>query len=190
MVQGTAGEGLPRGEFLLIRLLLIPLVRTFFTWHIAFLLFKREARIIIALLEELREEERLQQVVIEKTFAIEDHSRQFSLNMVIEHLCITGRKVMGIITALSEEKEFSETITIEGVKPFANRSGTLDDFTLFIDEYKTFFTALPKHHSKMTKPHPWFYSFNNFDWNSFMYMHTFIHRRQIQAIIKALKESR
>lgn len=190
MVQGKPGEGLPRGEFLLIRLLLIPLVRTFFTWHIAFWLFKREARIIIALLEELREEERLQQVVIDKTFAIEDHSRQFSLNMVIEHLCITGRKVMGIITALSEEREFSETVTIEGVKPFANRSGTLDDFKAFIDEYKTFFTALPKHQSKMTKPHPWFRSFNNFDWNAFMYMHTFIHRRQIHAIIKALKERR
>jgi len=190
MVQGKPGDGLPRGEFLLIRLLLIPLVRTFFTWQIAFWLFKREARIIISLLEELNEEEKLQQIVIDKTFAIEDHSRQFSLNMVIEHLYITGRKVMEIITALSQEREYSEVVTIAGVKPFANRSGTLDDFKAFIDEYKTFFAALPKHHSKMTKPHPWFYSFNNFDWNSFMYMHTFIHRRQIQAIIAALKEHR
>ena len=190
MVQGKPGDGLPRGEFLLIRLLLIPLVRTFFTWQIAFWLFKREARIIISLLEELNEEEKLQQIVIDKTFAIEDHSRQFSLNMVIEHLYITGRKVMEIITALSQEREYSEVVTIAGVKPFANRSGTLVDFKAFIDEYKTFFAALPKHHSKMTKPHPWFYSFNNFDWNSFMYMHTFIHRRQIQAIIAALKEHR
>ncbi|AFV97289.1 MULTISPECIES: hypothetical protein [unclassified Sulfuricurvum] len=190
MVQGKPGDGLPRGEFLVIRLLLIPMVRTFFTWHIAFWLFKREARIIISLLEKLSEEERLQQVVIDKTFAIEDHSRQFSLNMVIEHLCITGRKVTSVIAALTEEREFTEIVTIAGVKPFANRSGTLDDFKAFIDEYKSFFTALPKHHSKMTKAHPWFYSFNNFDWCSFMYMHTFIHRRQIQAIIKASKESR
>lgn len=190
MVQGKPGDGLPRGEFLLIRLLLIPMVRTFFTWHVAFWLFKREARIIISLLEQLEEEERLRQVVIDKTFAIEDHSRQFSLNMVIEHLCITGRKVMGIITALTEEREFTEVVTIEGVKPFENRSGTLEDFKLFIDEYKIFFTALPKHQSTMTKPHPWFRSFNNFDWNAFMYMHTFIHRRQIESILKALKERR
>ncbi|OHD90530.1 hypothetical protein [Sulfuricurvum sp. RIFCSPLOWO2_12_FULL_43_24] len=190
MVQGKPGDGLPRGEFLVIRLLLIPMVRTFFTWHIAFWLFKREARIIISLLEKLSEEERLQQVVIDKTFAIEDHSRQFSLNMVIEHLCITGRKVTSVIAALTEEQEFSEIVTIAGVKPFANRSGTLDDFKAFIDEYQSFFTTLPKHHSKMTKAHPWFYSFNNFDWCSFMYMHTFIHRRQIQAIIKASKENR
>ena len=190
MVQGKPGDGLPRGEFLLIRLLLIPMVRTFFTWHIAFWLFKREARIIISLLEKLSEEERLRQVIIDKTFAIEDHSRQFSLNMVIEHLCITGRKVTSVITALSEEKEFSEVVTIQGVKPFENKADTLSDFKAFAEEYTAFFASLEKKHSRMTKPHPWFNSFNNFDWNAFMYMHTFIHRRQIQAIIAAIKENR
>jgi hypothetical protein len=39
----------------------------------------------------------------------------------------------------------------------------------------------------MTKAHPWFVNFNNSDWACFMFMHTFIHRRQIQAIIKDLK---
>lgn len=188
MELGKPGAGLPKSEFLLIRLLLIPSVRTFFTWNIAFWLFKREARLIIGLLESLSEEERLRQVIIDKTFAIEDHSRQFSLNMVIEHLCIAGRKVMGVITSLSAEKAFEENVTIEGVKPFENKADTLSEFKSFVDEYDSFYAALPKKHSRMTKPHPWFRSFNNFDWNAFMYMHTFIHRRQIEAIIKVLKE--
>lgn len=190
MVEGKPGGGLPRGEFLVIRILLIPAVRIFFTWHISFWLFTRETRRIIELLETLSEEERLRQVIIDKTFAIEDHSRQFSLNMVIEHLCITGRKVSDIIASLTDEKSYEEAVTIEGVKPFANRSGTLNDFKTFYGEYEKFFAQLPKKQSNMTKPHPWFKSFNNFDWNAFMYMHTFIHRRQIQAIIKALKENR
>lgn len=190
MVTGKPGEGLPKGEFMVIRLFLIPLVRTFFTWRIAFWLFKRESKIIIALLDSLSENERLRQVVIDKTFAIEDHSRQFSLNMVIEHLCITGRKVMGVITALSAEKTFDEPLTIQGVKPFENKADTLSDFKAFVDDYTHFFASLEKKHSLMTKPHPWFRSFNNFDWNAFMYMHTFIHRRQIQAVIKALKENK
>lgn len=189
MVTGKPGEGLPRGEFLVIRLFLIPLVRTFFTWHIAFWLFDREARIIISLLNRLSEDERLRQIIIDKTFAIEEHSRQFSLNMVIEHLCITGRKVMGVIDALSHEKSFDEPLTIEGVKPFENKADTLSEFKAFVEEYNRFFASLEKKHSRMTKPHPWFRSFNNFDWNAFMYMHTFIHRRQIEAIIKALKEN-
>ncbi len=35
--------------------------------------------------------------------------------------------------------------------------------------------------------HPWFVHFNNSDWACFMFMHTFIHRRQIESIIKDLK---
>ena len=47
--------------------------------------------------------------------------------------------------------------------------------------------SLDKKQSKMKKKHPWFTEFNNYDWSVFMFMHTFIHRRQIQAIIKELK---
>jgi hypothetical protein len=51
-----------------------------------------------------------------------------------------------------------------------------------------FINRLPKKHSQMTKRHPWFVEFNNFDWSAFMYMHTFIHRRQIEAIISKQEE--
>lgn len=190
MVSGKPGEGLPRGEFLLIRLVLIPMVRIFFTWKIAFWLFKRETRLIADLTASIPSGRLQQMMEIDKTFAIEDHSRQFSLNMVLEHLTITGRGIMAVITALSQEKAFERPITIEGVKPFENKADALSDFNAFVDEYKTFFAALEKKHSRMTKSHPWFGPFNNFDWNAFMYMHTFIHRRQIQAIIAALKENR
>lgn len=190
MVTGKPGEGLPKAEFLLIRLVLVPMVRIFFTWHIAFWLFKRETRLIAALAKSVPQSQLQQMMEIDKTFAIEDHSRQFSLNMVIEHLTITGHGVMAVISSLSQEKEFERPLTIEGVKPFENKADSLSGFYTFVEEYTAFFTALEKKHSRMTKPHPWFSSFNNFDWNAFMYMHTFIHRRQIQAIIAALKENR
>lgn len=189
MVTGKPGEGLPRSEFLVIRLALVPMVRIFFTWNIAFWLFKRETKLIATLAKSIPQSQLQQMMEIDKPFAIEDHSRQFSLNMVIEHLTITGRGVMAVIGSLSREIPFERPITIEGVKPFENKADALSDFTAFVEEYAAFFTALEKKHSRMTKPHPWFSSFNNFDWNAFMYMHTFIHRRQIQAIIAALKES-
>lgn len=190
MVQGKPGEGLPRGEFWLIRLVLIPMVRTFFTWEIAYSLFRRETRLIASLIEQVDPKELQRMMAIDKTFGIEDHSRQFSLNMVLEHLTIAGRGVKGIIETLSQEKPFQRHITIEGVKPFENRPDALNDFKAFVDEYGRFFRGLKKKHSRMTTPHPWFRSFNNFDWAAFMYMHTFIHRRQIEEIIKTLKENR
>jgi hypothetical protein len=190
MQLGKPGGGLPRSEFLLIRLLFIPIVRTLFTWQIAFWLFEREVRHIIKLADRVKSEEFQRQVIIDKTFAIEDHSRQFSVNMVLEHLCIVGRKITQVIAALSVEKEFEEVVAIEGVKPFENKPDALSDFAAFAGEYEEFYKTMPKKQSEMTKPHPWFMEFNNFDWHAFIYMHTFIHRRQIEAIINELERSR
>lgn len=189
MVTGKPGEGLPRGEFLLIRLLLVPLVRTLFSWHIAYWLFRRESALIVKLARSVCADSFQKMTVIDKTFAIEDHSRQYSPSMVLEHLAITGRGVMGVIAALSKEEPYEHPLTIEGVKPHANKADALGEFETFVRDYGRFFHNLPKKHSAMTKPHPWFGPFNNFDWNAFMYMHTFIHRRQLEAILKTQKEN-
>lgn len=189
MVTGKPGEGLPKAEFLLIRLILVPLVRTLFTWHIAFWLFKRESALIAKLARSVSPENFRRMTVIDKTFAIEDHSRQYSPSMVLEHLAITGRGVMEVIASLSQERPFEPPLTIEGVKPHANEADGLADFETFVGEYTLFFRSLAKKHSRMTKPHPWFGPFNNFDWNAFMYMHTFIHRRQLESILKTQKEN-
>ncbi len=54
--------------------------------------------------------------------------------------------------------------------------------------YENMIKKLDKKQSKAKIRHPWFVEFNNFDWSVFMYMHTFIHRRQIEEIIRVLGE--
>ncbi|NUW27142.1 hypothetical protein HUX57_10755 [Arcobacter butzleri] len=103
--------------------------------------------------------------------------------MVLEHLEIAGNKVKDVIEALSLEKE----IKIENVKPKQNVENQYESFKKFYEEYISFIKTLDKKQSKMKKKHPWFIEFNNYDWSVFMFMHTFIHRRQIEAIIKELK---
>jgi hypothetical protein len=181
------GAGIPDIERLSIKNILIPTVRIFFTWKIALFLLKREVRIIKSLVNKLPREKCIEKNIIDRTFAIEDDTRQFSINMVLEHLTIAGTALMAVIKTLSEEKEFNREITIEGVKPFQNKLDQINDFIKFYDSYVYFIENLPKKQSKMTKAHPWFVEFNNFDWSIFMFMHTFIHRRQIEAIIKELK---
>lgn len=178
------GAGLPEKERLGIKNILVPVARVFFTWDIALFLLKREIRIIKKLVRDISEEKCIEQNIIERTFAIEDDSRRFSVNLVLEHLTIAGSLVMDVIKNLSSEKTYEKEITIEGVKPYQNKLGQLEEFLEFYDSYFKFIENLPKKQSKMTKKHPWFVSFNNFDWNTFMFMHTFIHRRQIEAIIK------
>ncbi|MCG3720773.1 hypothetical protein L5F50_16350, partial [Aliarcobacter butzleri] len=111
------GAGLPNLEKLFIKNVLVPSVRILITWHIALFLLQRELKIIDKLLKPIDKNLLTQKTLINRTFAIEDDTRQFSINMVLEHLEIAGNKVKDVIEALSLEKEFEEEIKIENVKP-------------------------------------------------------------------------
>ncbi|MCT7573249.1 hypothetical protein ACOTWR_00145 [Aliarcobacter butzleri] len=177
------GTGLPNFEKLFIKNVLVPSIRILITWNIALFLLQRELKIIDKLLKPIDKTLLTQKALIDRTFAIEDDTRQFSINMVLEHLEIAGNKVKDVIEALSLEKE----IKIENVKPKQNVENQYESFKKFYEEYISFIKTLDKKQSKMKKKHPWFIEFNNYDWSVFMFMHTFIHRRQIEAIIKELK---
>ena len=182
-----AGAGLPEIERLFIRVFLVPIVRVTMNWTISRLLIKREIKIIQKLLNNISNKQLQQKMSIQRTFAIEDNSRQFSVNEVLEHLVIAGTLVKNVIETLSKEKEVDFDIKIENVKPKENKENQLKYFLEFYQDYDKFIKNLPKKQSKTTKAHPWFVKFNNFDWNIFMFMHTFIHRRQIEAILNELK---
>lgn len=187
MSQGVAGAGLPKFEQLFIKLILVPIVRLLFTWNLSLFFLNREKRIIKKLISNVKKEDLQKRVVIKRAFAIEDHSRDYSINMVLEHLKIAGTGISSVIESLSNEKEFPQDITIQAVKPKDNGTDEAQKFFDFVETYEEYIKKHKKNYSKMTKPHPWFVEFNNFDWACFMYMHTFIHRRQIEAIIKELK---
>lgn len=181
-------KGLPPKERFMIKRVLIPIVRILFTWDIALILLKREVRIIKKLIEKLDTNQCVKQVIISRTFAIENSSRKFSVNMVLEHLNITGALVLDIIETLSQEKEYLKRVEIEDVKPFENKKNQIKEFLLFYETYFMYIENHNKKYSSKTKEHPWFETFNNYDWSIFMYMHTFIHRRQLEAIIKEINE--
>lgn len=182
----NAGEGLPLLERLCIKNILIPIVRVLFTWDIALYFLKRELKIIKKLIEQIDENLLEKQVIINRAFAIEDHSRQYSISMVCEHLTITGMGILNIIVMLSQEQKIGKKITIESVKPQSNSKEAIKKFYSFMEKYENVIKTLDKKQSKEKAKHPWFVEFNNFDWSIFMYMHTFIHRRQIEEIINVL----
>lgn len=180
------GAGLPNLERLFIKNILVPLVRTLFTWNIALYLLKREVRIISKLIDAVENKLLQEQPIVDRTFAVEDDSRRYSVNMVLEHLTITGYGVMDVIKTLSKEEESKDELTIQSVKASENRENSIVEFKKFIVTYEKMIKDLSKKQSNTTKKHPWFVEFNNFDWSTFMYMHTFIHRRQIQEIISKI----
>ncbi len=188
MQLARPGGGLPKFERFYIKTFLVPAAKYLFTWDLALRLLNKEVKKIQNIVSRISKEDLQRKVIIDRIFAIEDNSRDFSINMVLEHLLIAGTGVMSIIKTLSNEQEFTRDVTIEGVKPQANGADTLNDFLKFIEQYNDFIQTLPKKKSLMTKKHPWFIEFNNFDWSVFMFIHTFVHRRQIEAISRTINK--
>lgn len=187
MNQAKPGAGLPRLEQLSLKYFLVPLGKRIFTWESALKMFHNEVNTIEKLVKEVDEAKWQERVMIDRVFGIEEHSCDYSINMVIEHLNIVGYGIMGVIYTLTKEEGVKEEIKIENVKPHGSAEDELNKFLAFSRVYDTFIEKLPKRKSKMTKPHPWFVELNNMDWSIFMAIHTFVHRRQIEAIIQRLK---
>lgn len=190
MSLGVAGAGLPKVEQLFIKWGLVPVVRILFTWRIALFMIQQEVKKIQKLVASIDESKLQQRVEIQRAFAIEDHSRDYSVNMTLEHLRITGSAIIKVIETLSQERAFEKPITIQAVKPKENGHDEHIKFFEFMKQYGDFIHQHKKNSSKMTKKHPWFVNFNNSDWACFMFMHTFIHRRQIEAISKELNHDK
>lgn len=181
-----AGAGLPKFERNFLRFAIVPFSRAFFTWDLALLFLKREVNLIENLVKDISKEKRNISKIITRTLAIEDDSRRNTINQTLEHLVIAGNTVQKIIYTISKEERFPVEVKIENVKAYENNDNQLELFLKFYNNYFEFIKQLPKKQSKMKHRHPWFVEFNNFDWSIFMYMHTFIHRRQIEQILKEL----
>lgn len=124
--------------------------------------------------------------MIDKIFGIENHSRDFSINMTIEHLYIVGNGIFTLVDTLSNEKEFELDIKIENVKPNKNHANMETEYYDLMNTYTQYIKNHDKSISTATKEHPWFCKLNNMQWHSFMLIHTIVHRRQIEKIIKKL----
>jgi len=177
------GSGLPKFENLFIKTVLVPFGRLFLGWKSAKIWLEYELNSIEKMIINLDANELNRRVLIDRFLGIEDDTRDWSVALVIEHLEIVTTGVIQVIKTLSDEKPFDGAISIEAVKP-VNRSVTMKELRQFIKEYETF---VPKSkNSKMTKAHPWFIEFNNRDWNTFLAIHTWVHKRQIKAILRGM----
>ena len=177
------GSGLPTFENVLIKSVLVPFARLFLGWRSAKLWLDLELRSIERMVDGLNDAALNKQVLIDHILGIEDDTRDWSVALVIEHLAIVSAGVIQVVKTLSEERPFDGPISIAAVKPGKN-AVTLDELKQIIKDYETFHPR--NRNSKMTKAHPWFIEFNNRDWNTFLAIHTWVHKRQIKAILRGV----
>lgn len=148
----------------------------------------RETTRAIALAASLSPELARQQVLLPRLTGLEDNSRYWSANMVLQHLAIVNGGIRQIAGALSEQRHFGRQVRIAEVKPGPDAGpeqqallqATVDDYLAFID-------ALGELSATGRHTHPWFGPLDLRGWHALSAMHATAHRRQLEHIVDLLQ---
>ena len=125
-----------------------------------------------------------EQVLIGRMAGLEDSSRNWSLFMVLEHLCIVNREMLKVVDALKRGIAPRGEIAIEYYKP--DPDVDTDVIERFKDCCYDFLEVLRAHgrlRTRLTYSHPWFGELDGHGWAVLAAMHMGLHRRQAQRII-------
>lgn len=190
VIQATLappGAGLPRVQAVLLRRFLFPIYCRWTSWDSAVGAFRAQGKRIQGLAERLPPEAFRTRVLIRPLWGIEDSSRYWSAEMVLEHLIESGARIATVIVELSRGEKPMGDLTEE--HPNGNRGqGLLQDFCAFLDDYAdTLSEDVNDPHSKPTHPHPWLGDLTAHRWACFGAWHQAIHRRQLEAILAELQ---
>ena len=153
--------------------------------------FKREHQTIFQIADDDESFDAFHPLLIPRVTGIEDSSRQWSVMMVLEHLCMVNRDMVKIIEALSEGIKPRGQIDVALYKPEEELDYTvLDRFREVCFDYEARLERLLEKRGRLgaaTKyAHPWFGPLTAHQWHCLAAVHMSIHRRQIQKIVAML----
>ena len=183
------GAGLPKVQGFLLRYLVFPTFCRLTSWEKAGSLFQDEGQKLGALARKLSPEKLQQRVLIQPLWGIEDSSRNWSAEMVLEHLIEVGSRIAIGVVELSHGQEASVEADIVAVKPKGHgERDVLEEYMAFLDQYRrTLAEDVDDRRSTKTLVHPWFGDLTPHHWVCLGAVHQQIHRRQMERIVAGLE---
>lgn len=186
------GAGLPLFQKLFLKYWLGPVVSLKSTPAQDRKMYELITRKMIDSISKVPIEKRNIKVLVNPIPALEDSSRNWSLNGVMEHLLIVSKGIEAIILSLSEGKPVNYVVDIAKVKP----TGVTQDLFKEFSEYAPgLFQSMDKKlsqpgfdiHSKTKHHHPWFGPIAPKQWYWLLSSHQGIHYKQVKGILKGLE---
>ncbi len=187
---GKAGAGLPKFQAMFLRHIGFPMLRISVSWEKGFEIFESEGLKVLQLVEDLDQEQMHTKILVPKTFGIEDNSRYYSAAMVLWHLTYVGEVIRDGIISLSRGEHLDFTVKIENFKPFVEiENNVIEEYRSLLSNYRTeldnkvWDRYIRNYHS-----HPWFGPLNPHGWLVMGAVHQWVHRRQLENIVKGLRD--
>ncbi len=148
-----------------------------------------ETHKVLVLIRQLPMEQMKRQVLIPRLMGLEDSSRNWSAAMVLQHLVIVDSGIGELLSALSENQAFDREVRIADVKPTPDAGQEqLAYLESALEAYLRQVAAVKNLHTARRHAHPWFGPLDGHGWHTLAALHTMIHRRQLEAITRVLKE--
>jgi hypothetical protein len=177
------GAGLPTLERWLSRTLLQAL-RTFLSKDALTRWLRRETETVLALAASLPPALASQPVIVPRVTGLEDSSRGWSANMVLQHLVIVDTGIRQLAKALADGNSFGRELRIAEVKPELTAGAEQHaQLRAAVDDYARLIDRLGDLRSPLRHAHPWFGQLDLRGWHALAAMHTLAHRRQMQHIV-------
>ncbi len=185
---GQAGAGLPKAQSFFLRYIGFPLLRTSTSWERGLGLFEAEGHKVLQLAEGLDQEQLHTKVMVPRTLGIEDNSRYYSAAMVLWHMTYVGETIRDGIISLSRGENLDFTVKIKDFKPFVEiEASVIDDYKNFLSGFRPALdNQVWDRYIKNYHSHPWFGPLNPHGWLMMGAVHQWVHRRQMENIVKGL----
>lgn len=178
------GAGLPKSEAFLIRHLVFPTLRMRLSREKSVELFESTGREILSLAEPLNLEELTSPVLIPRLPGMEDSSRNWSVELTLEHIQVVTAAALFIITKLEANEPLDLPVRTEDVKPSGGLGlDRVRSFREYLEETPAEIAKF-EFKSKATHLHPWFGELKSLDWLRLLAFHQDLHRKQIHRILQ------
>jgi hypothetical protein len=167
----------------------MPILLRIVPWEDAHEQFVQETAKVVKLYNDIPQDMRTKRVLIPKLMGLEDSSRYWSADMVLDHMMIVSRGMSTIIHALDKEQKLMFEVKTADVKPrLTHDTQILPVFEEKAKECLSLLKSIQNKKSKTKHNHPWFGALDTQGWNILMAVHQKIHRRQMEKILKILQD--
>jgi hypothetical protein len=186
------GAGLPLVQRIFLRLIVGPILTKLPPEKEVRATYEKLTLKILKIAESIPSELRSKKVLVRPLPGIEDSSRYWSINDVLEHLWIVSSGITDLILKLSEGKAPTEEVNIARVKP--GQKAAPDELLRFKEFAPELMARLDQDllapgrniRNTMAFHHPWFGKFRARQWYWLLAAHQGIHYRQVKEIARAL----
>jgi len=146
--------------------------------------FLTEGERVLAMAVPLDEARGRRPVLVRRVRGMEDSSRCWSPYMILEHLLIVNRGMLGMILLLSAGKSTSRKVSTAEVKP-SREAGpeTVEEFRGMLARWPEALAGIAELRTAGRHAHPWFGPLDAHGWLALGALHQGIHRRQMERVV-------